>query len=50
MKKLKLNKETIANLQSEELKQLKGGGGAKTYSPACNIRTRTCPKTILCID
>lgn len=48
MKKLKLNKEIIANLQKEEMNSLKGGGSdrlcASNFScgPACPIQSGDC--------
>ncbi len=41
-KKLSLNKETIANLNSEQMKLIQGGSDSET----CGPNTQGCPTTV----
>jgi len=51
---LKLNKETVANLNNDEMNNVKGGGGLfPTISRICNISLAcsvVCSKAPLCIE
>ena len=41
-KKLKLNKKTIARLNSDEMVSVKGGTRPTNYISGCNVRTCNC--------